>query len=505
MSRLILPLLLSTVAFGAAWWAGSTLPAPSPTAGSAGEVPAARTIQDSVPDLPGPALSGFARRSAQLQRTENPDYRSIASLITEPGLDYSEISRLAGIWADQDPAGFWAWLEQGGKEKLPGKDLSYQVFRGWFRLDCDAAMAAFRAGDAERKRSAAMGLLTHLTGDDAALRKRLVPFLDEIVADGGQAILHTKKPAETVAQLMSMPPGAGRDTLLESVGSSWLESDWKSATAWAATLTEPVKSKILTNLAKATFFAGMSGFSMPGQPASNAEAACFEWARQWLATEAPPEAKRKLGNAFVSKLASTDPAAALDWAQDNMSARPLTQAMGAVLKAQQKKDPAAARALVEGLPPGGMKSRVAFAIAGPASPETVAWLLQQVDLDPKYQWSQLSSDWAFQDPAAYRAYLESPSAKKLPRGLTQGGMSNLVKKDGSGTMEWAVRTQSPATATYALQSWTRENAAAAVDWALKRPPGAARAAALVTVQESLGNSSITSSERSALQSRLEKP
>ena len=504
MSRLLLPLLLSTAAFGTAWWAGSMTLSPAPATSPVREVPAATTVQDSIPDRPSPGLSGLARRSAQLQRTENPDYRSIAALIAGHGMDSSEIFRLARIWADQDPAGLWAWLKQGGKDQLPGLDLSSVVFQAWFRMDSVAAIAAFRAMDREKQRSPAMGLLAHLTGDDAALRAKMVPFLDEIVAACGQSLFFGTKAPETVAKLMTLPAGTGRDALLEAAGRHWLESDWKSATAWGATLTEPAKSKILTTLANITFNPSMSNF-YKREPASHTEAACFEWAKQWFTTEAPPEAKRQLGTAFARKLAATNPAAALEWAQDNLSARPLTQAMGTILKEQAKKDPAAARTLVEGLPPGGMKARVAFEIAGEPSPETVSWLLKEVDQDPNYQWSQLASNWAFKDPAAYRAYLESATRDSLPKGLTQGGMSNLVKKDGPGTMEWAVRTQSQTTATHALQSWTGEDAAAAVEWALQRPPGTARDASLATIRESLGHSRITPSERSALQTRLDKP
>ncbi|MES2709094.1 MAG: hypothetical protein V4726_21035 [Verrucomicrobiota bacterium] len=554
MARLLLPLALSAAAFAAAWWAGSAFPTASVTAtATAGEAGAGFTKNSNPEPASSPAAdsksdaaeaskmpAGFARREAMLRALEITDIREIRRLFETSRPDGDTVVRLTRVWADQDPAGMWKWLEGGGRKSLESLDVSNIVLGSWFRADATAAMAAFRSADPQIRSRAAGGLLYGITSTDEGMRAKLLPYLDEIVAADSSGIGMTGKEAETMAMLGKLPPGTGRDTLLQSTAQNWMENDWKAASAWAAGLTEPLKSKVMAGMITKALNPGSRRYYNPDQKSgSHAEPECFEWAKQWFSTEASVDFRRKMGPQFVNTLAEKDPAAALEWAQDHLAARPLTQAIGKVLEQQAKKDPASARTLVEELPPGGVKQRAAFAAVSTPTAESVTWLIGQADKSAVSEWYQVASNWAFTDPAAYKKYLETADPASLPVYLVNGGIDNLIRKDAPGTLDWVTRTQTPKTAGTALENWSREDAPAAAawlkdhapatdwskdslnslagryfdrspaeaaDWAVSLPAGQVRDTTVAALKKSLaGKTSLKPEHRAALEERLGKP
>lgn len=132
--------------------------------------------------------------------------------------------------------------------------------------------------------------------------------------------------------------------------------------------------------------------------------------------------RRKLGPDFVKTLSVKDQAVALEWAQDNPGARPLTQGIAQVLQEQAQTDPAATRTSVENLPPGGLKQQAVFAMVSDPSAESVAWLLGQADKSSRGEWYQVATTWAFKDPDAFKKYLETADPGSLPDNLVVGGI-----------------------------------------------------------------------------------
>lgn len=264
---------------------------------------------------------GFARREQDLQRLEVTNLGDLRDLLENQASSPWQMMFQTRLWAERDPAGLWRWLRGGGFEKLVGIDASGILFGAWFPKDPAAAITAFHqlGGDrAQRQRAASemLGLLT--TGDDG-LRAKLMPFFEELADVNGSSSLPGDT-AANAAMLAKMPPGTSRDALLNSTARSWMASNWKASITWAASLTEPLRSRLLATMAGMTFgrgeFVDFPGATLP----SHREAGCTEWARKWLNTEAPPEVVSRMGPEFAAALAKDDPAAALEWAQESLLA-----------------------------------------------------------------------------------------------------------------------------------------------------------------------------------------
>lgn len=467
MPRLLLPLSLSAAAaFAAAWGASAAFPQKTPpgleTVTSGGT---AASSESSTADSRSPVVSGFALREARLQATEITDIPSIRRLLETSTPDGYALTRLARIWARQDPAGLWQWLENGGRSKTGSAELTGMVFENWFLKNPDAALAAFRAADRDLRHFASAGLLALLQTPDASVRAKLLAHLDEIVEGSYGDPLWGSSSAETVAALSALPSGTGRDRLLENAARNWMRSDWKAATAWAASLTEPRKSQLMEGMARdALIRNSQSSPSVEGQGTDRSAAESFEWIRKWLTDDAPRGLRARLGDSFVEALAKQDPDAALNWAQDNLDSRSLTKAIGGILAEQSAKDPGAARSLVESLPPGGLRQRAAFGMVSKPDAESVTWLLGQADPRDTRPWGELASKWAFENPDAYKRFVAQAAPDSLPASLRQGGLENLVRKDAPATLTWAMETGNTASASQALSIWGRQDAPAAASW-----------------------------------------
>lgn len=531
MKNLLPPLLLAIVALGGGWWLGAE--SLTHTAAPASTDPAilAAPVGDTLP------AAGLARRAALLKKLEHPRAADIQRLMESGEVHGSAVYDLARLWARQDPAGMWRWFSEDGNKRLSAADVGNVIFPEWFRADPDAAVAAFRGAKYyDFRSSAARGLLSHLLGADDALRQKLLPLLDELTATGAGLDQGLGKEPEYATKLLSLPASAARDTLLAQTAHAWLQRDWKGATAWAATLTEPVKSKIMAEFVSTALNPNVPfSFYPDNEAGSTKDAACLTWAREWFTTEAPGELRRKLGPDYMRALADTDAGAALAWAQENLSARPLANAVIEIL--QHQADPAKARAVVEQLPPGGVKQRAAFAAAGFPGAESVQWLMGQVKPDA-WDWGQVGAQWAFADAAAFRNFIAAQDSAALPKALVAAGIGNLVRKDAPGTLTWATAFPQTGWASDALRGWSREDPAAsatwlkghpdtsikpetvkalagdyfrraprdAVAWATALSPGPAREASVTALRQALASTStIKPDEKTALEAKLAVP
>lgn len=209
-----------------------------------------------------------------------------------------------------------------------------------------------------------------------------------------------------------------------------------------------------------------------------------------------------------------------------------------MLAEQAAKDPAAARSLVEGLPPGGVKQRAAFAVISKPDAESATWLISQADRSAGIEWNRFASHWASSDATALKQYLGSADLDRLPPQLVDGGFFDLMREDGPGTMAWSMETGSERLRTSALSNWgSRDSPAAAawlkehasgdwndsavreisvnylsrapgdaVDWATSLAPGKVRDTALGSLRQYLPSiDTLKPDQRAALQTRLAAP
>jgi hypothetical protein len=543
MPRLSLPVTASAAAFAVTWWAAAMWSGHSPLLSTSAD-PAANAAGHPDSESPSKTLSCLDRREARLLATERPGVEAIRNLFLSGNqpLDSVTIYRLARIWAEQDPAGFWKWLSTGGESRLGDCDVSSIVLAAWFRRDPAAAMAAWREIPIGlRSYRAGMDILTFLMEPDSEERTRLLPYLDELVTMGAGLSWNAPPNAETAAVLSSLQPGAGRNELLGQLTMNWISKDWKAASAWIGALTEPLKSGIMERVAGLVLSipTGPDGKPFQGN-LSYQNPACVAWAQEWFGTAAPAELRQALGENYVTNLAATDPEAALDWAQQHLAALPLSKALGKIFAQEAVKDPIAARGLVEQLPPGAIRQRAAFSVVSEPTPESVDWLRQQADKGASRPWMELGTKWAEKSPAEFRQYVDAATSEALPPYLLASGLHSLARQDGPGTVDWALRTQPARNAELALRTWSwgdppaaagwlkdhiptasawpvnvfsdvangffRRDPAQALDWALSLPEIAGKATAVATIRQNLNsNRTLEPGLRQTLEAKMKRP
>jgi hypothetical protein len=531
MSSLRPPFLLAVCALGGGWWLGTSPPdaAPSPAA----------SLKDTAPSPVGAplSLSGLARRAALLQARENLSLTDIRRLVDSGKLYGTDLSRLAGEWAMQDPAGMWRWLESGGRKKMGHFDVSDTIFTTWLQSDPDAAIAAFRSTRYEFQSRLHYAFLSKLLTADDNLRGKLLPLLDDLTTTDSGVQVESGKERETAAKLLALPASRGRDRLLEAAARTWLSRDVQGAIAWVSTLTEPLKSKIAASLAAATFEVSYRMNSAVGDKDGAKSRARLAWAGDWLNNTAPPEVRRRLGLGYVTVLSESDPGAALTWAQDNLTAGALTQAFHEILVRQSVQDPSKSRALVDQFPPGPLKQRATFSAAGRPGADSAQWLLTHAEPGAP-GWADFGSSWAFDHPDDVRKFVTAQNVETLPKGFLRSATDSLARKDPEGTLTWAANLKSADVNSNALLQWSqlnpleaaawvknhpgaplndsgtaaladqyfRRSASDAVDWAVSLPPGPARDAFITAIRKQLSSApSLKPDQRAGLEAKLSKP
>jgi len=474
------------------------------------------------------------RRLALLQLGEQARDHELPELLSSGTLSADEAQQLIRRWAAQDPAACWAWYLREGRRSLGDFSPANLIFSAWAQKDPEAAMTTLRASSWEVRSLAADGILEAWALGEGAVADSLFRHLGSLLNFSNAPIYWGgSKDAERLgARLLALPPGATRTALLSKFGTGLFEKDWRSALAWSQRVPEAERAGILERwaatalqtLSRVTYLLDAGG-SKPPAPER------LVWAQKWLIEEADAATRTRLGPRYVEALSASDPAAALTWAHESLGGLPLSQAIKNIVEAQAGKDREAAMALLDSLPPGGLRLQAADTLVtawarqepGPA----LNWALAQGNAFLSASaWSGLGANFAFGDPATFKT-ITAERANSLPPELIRGAISNLIRKDPPGTVQWAASLPSPAredTIRSALGQWARstppeaarfvidnpnlpvpppaaerlahwyfaKDDAAAVEWATKLPPGPAREAAVTTL-------------RSAIQQRPESP
>lgn len=366
----------------------------------------------------------------------------------EPAAPHGEKSRNAPEGAAGQPV---AAARQGTRLKVQPKVTGIQF------LEAPAAhAAALRLMSKSAREGVVEAVLIDLHLRDPKQLEILLASLDGLVTRSTSFYVKDGQESAVTLLLQAMPQSSARDILLENAARQWCYKDWPAAMAWAETLPSPQREELVANMAMRTLQRGGDSDSVP-------------LAIQWLHDKATPAQRQALGPRYVDHMAKSSPAAALDWARENMAGRPLASALARVLEQQAAADPAAARRLVEELPPGSARSSAACAVVAKHPDEaSVRWLLTQASRESQ-RWYQVSREWARREPDAFKRFLATEKEEVVPVHLVDAGIGEISRADPRGTVEWAVATGREKYITSSLEEFSDHDPAAAAEWILENP------------------------------------
>lgn len=472
--------------------------------------PVAEAAAAPAPIKPRVELRGLARRADRLANSEASNPALLERLTRAGSLSPSDRGDLVHRSALADPEGTWAWLESQDFNDHVRNNLRQIIAQVWFPLDPQALLGRLDATSYEDWQIAG-SLVGLLFSEDSKAAAAACQHLDALVILAGpdSSSFFLPNNEASAALLLALPEGQARDALTRQYAGWWLEKDVVAARAWMKNLPEATQAEIMGSFVER----GIRDFSKPEVRAA---------AAAWIRDEADPTTRARLGPVLVEWMAREDPAAALAWASENLSAAPLAHAMATLVTTQFSTDPEGARRMVEDLPPGNLRHRAAGEIAtvwvskDPAA--AVDWWLSQVDpaeaaksngISAAYR---LGEAWFQSDPDSLQARLADPEQAALPMSLAYGAVRQWIEKDPAATLEWAaalpadrresfIRTtfrdwsyrDAPAAATAYLEqsdfappaaaasisgNWFHEDPEASIRWTAALPEGPARETAL---------------------------
>jgi len=514
--------------------AEASTPAPPALA----ETQSIRARIEKLRQLPG----SLERRLALLQLGEEARDQELPELLSNGTLSTDEALPLIRRWAEKDPAACWAWYLRDGRRSLGDFSPTNLIFSAWAQKDPEAAMTTLRASSWEVRSSAADGILEAWALGEGEVADSLFPHLSGLLNSSNAPIYWAggKDSERLGARLLALPPGTARTAMLSKFGTGLFEKDWQSALVWSQRVPEAERAGIHERWAATALQTKSRVIYFRGDGSVSPAPERLAWAQKWLTEEADAATRTRLGPKYVEALSASDPAAALTWAHESLGGLPLSQAIKNIVEAQAGKDRDSAMALLDSLPPGGLRLQAADALVTTWATQeprpALNWALEQGNkVISAAAWSGLGATLAFGDPATFKSIAEE-RANSLPPELMRGAISNLIRKDPPGTVQWAASLPSPAredTIRSALGEWARsappeaarfvidhpnlpvppaaaerlahwyfaKDDVAAVDWAAKLPPGPAREAAMTTLRSS-NQQRPESPDRDRLQQRL---
>ena len=464
--------------------------------------PATDSAAAPAPLPPRVELRGLARRADRLATAEAANPALLERLTRAGSLSQSDRWELVRRSAQADPEGTWTWLESQDFSDNERNNLRRIIAQVWFPLEPEALLGRLDATSYDDWQIAGslVGLLFSKDPTEVAAATRHLDALVALASPNSTASFYLPRDESSAALLLALPAGRARDTLTRQYATSWLEEDVVAARAWMKNLPETTQAEIMGS------FVERGGIQYNTSPETRAAAAA------WIRDEADPAARARLGPALVEWMARNDPATALAWASENLSAAPLAIATAKVVSQLFASDPDQARAIVAGLPPGNLRHRGAAGVAeawiGKEPAAAVDWWLSQVDSTEAARssgitaGSRLGDLWLHVDPDSLRARLADPDQPALPMSLASPALRHWAEKEPVATLDWAatlpadrqesfVRTtyrgwaydDAPAAGVIA-SAWFRRDAEASIRWTADLPPGPARDAAIQSLRKS---------------------
>jgi hypothetical protein len=224
MKRALLTVVVGLAAFAAGRWI-------APTPGKASQDPAMTgKASERWNILPGKGLSHLERLAAiaaGLSRSEWPAF-------FKARLHSPQETRLAvRLWAEADPAGFWAWLRES-RDRDQFERFGTDLLKRWSEQDPEAAMAAVMAiteevlGDQFRRT-----VIEAVLERDTALGLDFVARIGDLPAwDLGEKPWITRDPALVTRSLVELPLTHDFRAFLNHAVPAWAEKDPEACLAW---------------------------------------------------------------------------------------------------------------------------------------------------------------------------------------------------------------------------------------------------------------------------------
>ena len=387
----------------------------------------------------------------------------------------------------------------------------------WFDADPDAALARISSCIYFDRSQLAGSLIGKLSGNNPAAIAAVHKHLDRILDLGALSSLRSSLPPFTTTGadlLFALPEGKSRDRMLAAFAAKWLERDSSAAAAWLKQLPPGTRNDAIAQFTE---------LAMHPQAVTEAGR---QLVIDWLLNEAPEATRLRFAPQIADAMAEKDPAAALKWANANLTARPLAEATGKILARLLAADPDAARQMVLSQPPGNSRNFAANRLAEqwiatePAA--AVTWWLRNVGQDALRDTTNIGMShrlglrWFQSDPDSFRAYLADPASKELPSAMIYAAVREMMA-DRETTFDWIATLpkesrgsvikaayqnwsyEAPADAAAAFDSrpelatgdaarqiatnWYRRNPGAAIEWVGALPWGGLREAALAGMKK----------------------
>jgi hypothetical protein len=331
------------------------------------------------------------------------------------------------------------------------------AFEVWAAIDANAALEAVAAiGDTNRRRLAALGLLGVVDVDRAAA---VLPEPDRVWLRISDLTTRAEyDPAGAFSAALSLSDEGARRAALSGIATAWVRQDPASAMARTASLSDPLRTQIQQALASEWGRFDAAGFLAYVETTPNPEV--FVYSVQSL-LGADPEvllriaarmsgtAARSIRSSAVFMLAQRDPAAAIAIADSMPPGEDRNRALQQIASAYAREDPAAALQWVRSLQPPSREAQLsALSSVASQDPLLALELLDQdaaAGIDRDMMWSMVSSSVAREHPEMLPQFAE----KLLSRG-------DLAATNALGNL---------------LMRWTSEDPDAALDWVLSRRQG----------------------------------
>ena len=455
---LAIPAALAVALFAAGWWVrretggdriraaesrGVSAPAVAPAAPPAPAGKSSAQASRGAPRSPSQIRLAVRRsdsygdplatRERLLELVEGMSEEELAAAVPELFGDRVFRTLAAQRWAELNPVALYAFLRSQTYLDMEQQDEKSEVssilFRTWAKLDPQAAYeAAVRERLTPFMKNALWSVISVTLAKDPAAGLRMAEGLP--VTGGYERINAAEITTDTAADFAkawaNLPPGQRFDSripyLARKAFSIWAESAPHDALAWVRTRSDAERvehmPEILRGLAAKDFPAALGAFDA-----------------------LPPSPEReRAGPALAERLAATDPAAAISWAESSLAGG-RAEAMGRIAAVVTAADPTRAVAMAESMPPGASRDQFLASAANTWAQsnlaEAAAWA-QHFDPGPERRQAirGLAETWIEQHPESFAAYAAEAPKSEIPEHLISSTASALVARDPSQAVEW---------------------------------------------------------------------
>jgi hypothetical protein len=418
---------------------------------------------------------------------ETATANDMPGIIRAAGDDSAAVRMLAAHWAALDPKHMFAslyadfLLPDGSPVALPQRSaLMDSLFEEWSKSDPAGVVKAltdvpdFSGREAMRhnviNRLMATDVETGLGAMGGWNITNYLPRMKQVAEWAARDLPHATQVAAKSNQ------GYAAREVLKEIGKAWAESDPEGGLRLAATLDAQSRAALGPEILRVW---AAKDIAAAAQFASGQTDIIF---------------RNALAQGLVSTWGKEDPAAALDWSQENLVGKARTEAIGGIVAAAAKKDLVTAGALVAGMEPGAAQNRAAaslfevwFQKGEDQRAAAIEWLAalpdkeaQRTALD-RVQW-----DWMWKDPDGVRDFIAGPHGELASSHMVNQLARNEAMKNPGAALEWVTKLpadrQADARASV-VESWMRFRPEAAADYARNLPPGPERESTLVSVTQ----------------------